>query len=228
MGRLQVVSGLVFALVACAACDRGDARATGGSSRSEVVVATGSMPTTAPSQAGAIPHVTTPSSPAAPRKVCEMDTTVRTLPKVSLARAQAPGAAAVDDKIPTGNGRWTWVNFFAAWCGPCKEEIPRLRAWEKKLAQAGTPVELVFLSMDDDERQLGKFLEAQPADGIKAALWLKGGSMRDGWLSAMKLKNPPQLPEHALVDPTGKVKCVIEGAVEEQDFPQLQAIVARR
>jgi len=181
------------------------------------------MPTAAPAPSPQPAH----TAPAAPRKICEgAETVSRTLPKMALARAQVPGVTPLAAEIPAGNGRWTWLNFFAAWCGPCKEEIPRLRSWEKKLAQAGAKVDLVFISVDDDERQLAKFLEAQPQDGVRAALWVKE-TVRDGWLGAMKMKNPPELPEHALIDPTGKVRCVIEGALEDSDYGPFAAYVAK-
>ncbi|WP_394847702.1 TlpA family protein disulfide reductase [Pendulispora brunnea] len=216
------MSFALAASVALAGCDKSDASGSRTSGRSEVVVATGSMPTAAPAPSPQPAH----TAPAAPRKICEAETVSRTLPKMALARAQAPGATPLASEISTGNGRWTWLNFFAAWCGPCKEEIPRLRAWEKKLAQAGTKVDLVFLSVDDDERQLAKFLEAQPQDGVRAALWIKE-TVRDGWLGAMKMKNPPELPEHALIDPTGKVRCVIEGALEDSDYGPFAAYLAK-
>ncbi|WP_394822614.1 TlpA family protein disulfide reductase [Pendulispora albinea] len=205
-------------------CDKSDApsASTRTAGRSEAVVATGNMPTAAPAPAPA-PH---PAAPSGPRKICEGETVARTLPKMALARAQVPGVPPLDDKIPTGTGRWTWLNFFAAWCGPCKEEIPRLRTWEKKLAQAGTRVDLVFLSVDDDERQLAKFLEAQPPSGVRAALWIKE-NVREGWLGSMKMKNPPELPEHALIDPTGRVRCVIEGALEDTDYAPFAAYLAK-
>jgi len=221
MGRLQAlvsfapfVSVAALAPLAALGCDKSEAAGNATAGRSEAVQATGNMPTAAPPPS---PLPQAHAAPAGPRKICEGDTVARTLPKMTLARAQASGAAPVDDKIPTGNGRWTWLNFFAAWCGPCKEEIPRLRTWEKKLTQAGVHVDLVFISIDDDARQLDKFLEAQPADGVRASLWLKD-NVRDSWLASMKMKNPPELPEHALVDPTGRVRCVIDGALEDADY----------
>jgi len=208
-------------------CGKDDAKpsSSAGAGRSEQIVATGSMPTAAPVASVAAAHAATPS---APRTICDGDQPSRTVMKSGYAHAEATGAPALGEKLPTAAGRWTWINFFAAWCAPCKEEIPRLRSWEPKLAQAGTPISLVFVSMDDDDRELAKFLEAQPPSGVRSALWLKSGAMRDGFLGAMKMKNPPNLPEHALVDPSGKVRCVIEGAVEDQDFAQVSAVLARR
>ncbi|MEO6420958.1 MAG: TlpA disulfide reductase family protein [Polyangiaceae bacterium] len=214
--------GLVFA----AGCDKGDAP-TAQTSRSEAVLTT-AAPAAAPSSA---PHAapSAPSTTAPPRKLCETELTQpgHALPKIALAHAEASGAFSLGDKIKAGGGRWTWVNFFAAWCGPCKEEIPRLRAWEQRLAKAGTPIQLVFVSLDDDERQLGKFLDAQPTEGVRSSLWLKSGTSRDQWLAGMKMKNPPDLPEHALIDGTGQVRCVLEGAVDESDYLQFAAIVKR-
>ncbi len=220
--KTRIVVGAL--LVVMAGCDKGDPVATAPTSRSEAVLTT-AAPAPTPSAA---PHAA-PSAPAAPRKLCETELTQpgHALPKTALAHAEASGAMSIGDKIKAGSGRWTWVNFFAAWCGPCKEEIPRLRAWEQRLAKAGTPIQLVFVSLDDDERQLGKFLDAQPTEGVRASLWLKSGPSRDQWLAGMKMKNPPDLPEHALIDGAGQVRCLLEGAVDESDYMQFAAIVKR-
>ena len=219
MGRLSSLKLLFFGMLV-AGCEKNDAPLPP-TTRSEAILtsATPVGPTTA------APSLHRDLLPA--RKLCETELTQpgHDLPRAALAHAEAPGAAPVGDHIPTGGAKWTWINFFAAWCGPCREEIPRLKAWEQKLQKAGTPFALVFVSLDDDDRQLGKFLDAQPLEGLRAALWLKGGAGRDAWLGGMKMKNPPDLPQQALVDPNGQVRCLIQGAVSDSDFPQLAAIV---
>ena len=39
------------------------------------------------------------------------------------------------------------------------------------------------------------------------------------------MKSAPELPEHALVDPSGRVRCFIEGAVEDGDYAEIAALV---
>ena len=119
---------------------------------------------------------------------------------------------------------WTWINFWAAWCGPCKEEIPRLRAWETKLNAQGARVQIAFVSLDDDVRQIQEFLAAQPA--IKSTFWLPEGATRSGWLAGLKMKSP-QLPEHALIDGSGRVRCFIEGAVEDADYAEVATLLSK-
>ena len=92
------------------------------------------------------------------------------------------------------------------------------RHGEGKLAQ-GTP---------DDERQARRFLEAQPASGLRASWWLEEGKGRLAWLEALNLRSEPQLPVHLLFDPQGALRCVIEGAIEPGDLPSVRAVVARR
>src|SRR6185369_15137576 len=105
-------------------------------------------------------------------------------PKKKLSRAAAKTASQLPDSLAIGSGKWMWVNFWAAWCAPCKEEIPRLLGFEKKLAAAGAPFRLSFVSLDDDERQLKDFLDGQPTAGLHQSYWLKEGSERDEWLKA--------------------------------------------
>ncbi|RYE85701.1 MAG: redoxin domain-containing protein, partial [Myxococcales bacterium] len=166
--------------------------------RNDAVAATATTattPTGAPSVA--VPKTATPRAPLCASAPLAAG---RSLPAGSLPHLEAPGTAALGDRLPSG-GRWTWLNLWAAWCKPCKEEIPLLRSWEAKLAQAGTPIHLAFLSLDDDERQARKFLADQPATGLKASWWLQEGKGRTAWLEGVRLKDSPQLPVHVLVDP---------------------------
>jgi len=189
--------------------------------RSEVVQATGSAPT--------VPVAVTAvaSAPrAGSRKLCEgqLAKPGHDLPKRFASTKAALGAKAPSSALPTG--KWTWVNLWAAWCAPCKEEMPRLHKFSARLGQGGKELALAFVSLDDDERQLEQFIGAQGEDGVRATYWLREGHERDEWLVGAGLSRDPQLPIHMLIDPRGKVRCTVNGAVEDQDFAEIASIVS--
>lgn len=192
--------------------------------RSEVVQASGAAPSvgaaTVPVAVSAAPR------PATPRRLCEgqLAKPGRDVPKRPLARKSALGAKTPSAALPTG--KWAWINLWAAWCAPCKEEIPRLQGFATRLGQEGRDMNLVFLSLDDDERQLEQFLASQPEQGVRSTYWLREGHERDDWLAGIGLGKDPQLPAQLLVDPHGKVRCSVTGAVEDQDYAEIAAIVA--
>jgi thiol-disulfide isomerase/thioredoxin len=225
MGRLPALATVLAATLLATACDSGGS--AGSPSRSEQVIATGSMPTTAPG-ASTDPHQAQPQTAATARNLCAGDGNARgrALAKTLPGHVEASGAPRLAG-LPLAHGSWTWINFWAAWCAPCKEEMPRLLAWQDRLARAGTPLHVAFVSLDDDPRQLEQFLAQQRPDGVRASYWLADGPARAAWLSSLKMKSSPELPEHALVDPTGHVRCFIEGAVEEADYSEIAALVAR-
>ena len=85
---------------------------------------------------------------------------------------------------------------------------------------------VAFVSLDDDERQLGAFLTEQTSAGLRRTWWLKEGKEREDWLKAAALESDPDLPFHLLFDPKGKLRCVVKGAVEDSDLVSLRQLVA--
>jgi thiol-disulfide isomerase/thioredoxin len=148
----------------------------------------------------------------------------KALPKKTISQAVVGDAKALPSSLAGESGSWSWVNFWAAWCAPCKEEIPRLVAWERDLHKAGQHFRLAFVSLDDDERQLRQFLDAQQS--LHATYWLKEGKERDEWMKAATLESDPELPIHLLVDPHGRVRCKVQGAVEDADFAELSRLLS--
>jgi thiol-disulfide isomerase/thioredoxin len=225
---LCAVALVPLALVALglAACDSpGDKKPVSAPlERSQVVAAKG---TSAPvvTATPVIPVVAS-SAPKAPRAICagQMSAPGRAAPKKALSQNVASGESALASELPLGGG-YTWVNFWAAWCAPCKEEIPRLLRFQQELAKTSSGFKLSFISLDDDERQLSGFLASQPSTGLRRTYWLKEGKEREEWLKAAGLDADPELPFHLLFDPKGKLRCVVKGAVEDSDLSALKALV---
>jgi thiol-disulfide isomerase/thioredoxin len=217
-------STLLLALLGLASCDSpGDKKPVSAPlERSQVVAAT---PTVAVAPAPLTPVVAS-SAPRAPRAICagQMSASGRAAPKKPLSQSVASGEAALPAELPLGPG-YTWVNFWAAWCAPCKEEIPRLLRFQQELAKTSPGFKLSFISLDDDERQLSGFLGSQAASGLRRTYWLKEGKEREEWLKAAGLEADPELPFHLLFDAKGKLRCVVKGAVEDSDLPALTALL---
>lgn len=218
---------LLIPLVAALAlgCDEDDQRPAPASdnlaSRGQAVQAKPQVATAVSAKAPAT------HSDSTPRSFCSSSSpsSGKELPDQDLVQRSA-GLSPLPDRIPVGNGEWTWINLWAAWCVPCKQEIPMLREWEQKLSKGPKPLRVIFVSLDDDERQLSQFLTTQPSSGVKASYWLREGKERVEWLKELRVDPDTQLPGHFLVDPKGVVRCFISGAVEPADFPRLQQILA--
>jgi len=99
--------------------------------------------------------------------------------------------------------------------------MPRLLSWEQKLASEATTLKVAFVSIDDDARQLETFLAAQPPTGVQKAYWLRDGQERLAWLKEAGMESEPELPAHLLVDPSGRVRCKQQGAIEDADYGEV-------
>lgn len=202
-------------------------------SRVQAVVTSGAVddsPSTKPARGttAAQPEATRLPAPAPPRPpLCagQLDDNGAPFnPSRPPEQAAAEGKPNLPKDPVLGKGqRWTWINFWAAWCKPCKEELPLLLTWQKELAEH---LDFAFVSFDDDERQLRDFLE-DPKSGLNQTYWLPDGPARMAWLRALSLATEPELPMQLLLDERGRLRCKVPGAVDAGDLEQLKKIISR-
>jgi thiol-disulfide isomerase/thioredoxin len=124
---------------------------------------------------------------------------------------------------PKGANTFRWVNVWATWCKPCVEEIPRIDAFCTKIAQEGSPVTFELLSVDTDAAVVEAFRKAHA--GIPAGLRLTDASALAPWLGELGLDAGAGLPVHVFVEASSHVRCVRAGAVSENDFAAVAALV---
>jgi cytochrome c biogenesis protein CcmG/thiol:disulfide interchange protein DsbE len=71
-----------------------------------------------------------------------------------VARTQSQFQADLDGL----RGRVVVVNFWASWCGPCREEMPALEEVSRDYAKAGKPVTVIGVDASDVRSEAAKFL----------------------------------------------------------------------
>jgi thiol-disulfide isomerase/thioredoxin len=120
-------------------------------------------------------------------------------------------------------GHWRWANVWATWCKPCVEEIPRLARWREKLAAAGHPVDLAFVSVDDGTDEVDAFRRLHPE--MPDSPRLADPSKQGTFFVALGLDKASPIPIHVFVSPSGHVHCVRAGAVSEQDYPAVERLL---
>lgn len=73
-------------------------------------------------------------------------------PEFQLASEQHPSAALADF-----SGKVVLVNFWASWCGPCREEMPELKKMRSALADLG--FEVVGINIDKERSNAVAFMQ---------------------------------------------------------------------
>jgi thiol-disulfide isomerase/thioredoxin len=129
---------------------------------------------------------------------------------------------AAGSSAPRAPTTWRWVNVWATWCKPCIEEMPRLAALRAKLAAAGKPVELTFVSVDDSDAEVAAFRAAHPdtppsiriAGADKRTTWLKGFGLDDG-----------AIPIHLFVSPANRLRCARAGGIRDKDYAVIEQLL---
>jgi thiol-disulfide isomerase/thioredoxin len=104
-------------------------------------------------------------------------------------------------------GKFTYIDVWATWCGPCKAEIPSLKTLEHDYA--GKNINFVSLSIDDDRTHKGSWdLAASDWRAMVKDKELGGIQIMapKGWQSEfIKNYKITGIPRFILVDPNGKI-----------------------
>jgi len=101
--------------------------------------------------------------------------------------------------LPDLQGKVVIVDFWATWCGPCKQSFPKLEELSKKV---GDKVVIVGVSVDDEKKGVAEFAKENGA--TFAIGWDEGHSIASRWKVGT-------MPTTFIVDPTGKVRHIHDG-----------------
>jgi thiol-disulfide isomerase/thioredoxin len=94
-------------------------------------------------------------------------------------------------------GKWYLIDFWASWCGPCREQIPHL----KKLYEQykGNDFEVIAISIDKDKKQ---WLKALHAENLS---WINVNENKHWYGAIVKRYNVYGIPSNFLINPEGKI-----------------------
>ncbi|MDH4051185.1 MAG: TlpA family protein disulfide reductase [Rubrivivax sp.] len=137
------------------------------------------------------------------------------------------GSAAPDFTLPRmggsnvrlgeQRGQVVMINFWASWCGPCKQEMPHLNRLYDKYRDAGFV--LLGVNVDDDPR---KASDAASRLGVHFPVLL------DDTKSVSKLYDLSAMPTTVVIDRDGRVRSVYRGyrdGYEREYDSQIRALV---
>lgn len=156
-----------------------------------------------------------PATGVDPAAMCDRYNRADAAPPLAWAELTGPAPAA-------RSGSWRWINLWATWCKPCVEELPRLVAWQQRLAAAGVSVELTLVSADASDAEVAAFRAQHPATPASARLASPDAAAP--WIASLGVQGA-SLPVHIFVDPAGNVRCVRASAIEESDYPAVRALL---
>lgn len=117
-----------------------------------------------------------------------------------LPRLDGPGSASLADY----RGKVVFLNFWASWCPPCREEAPVLAKFQQALGDRGT---ILGVTYKDDPAASRRFAQK---------LGLTYPSLRDSKLQLAPQYGTTALPETFVIDPKGRLVALSRGEVTRQ------------
>ncbi len=116
-------------------------------------------------------------------------------------------------------GRKLLVNFWATWCAPCVEELPRLNLLQQELRGQGSNIDVITVSMDSqkDFDEIMDFLKKHQAGGLTPYM--------DSGRDIMKKFNLSGFPVTYILNEQGLEITRYEGPLAWDDPKVLEALL---
>jgi peroxiredoxin len=133
-------------------------------------------------------------------------------PDFTLKTLQGPNIRLAEQR-----GRVVLVNFWATWCGPCKQEMPHLNRLYDKYRSSG----FVLMGVNVDE-------DPKVAAGTAGRFGLRFPVLFDADKAVSKLYDLQSMPATVLIDRDGKVRFLHRGyreGLEEAYDRQIRELV---
>ena len=122
---------------------------------------------------------------------------LRTMPAPDITLVRPDGSK---QQLATLRGQTVLLHFWATWCPPCREELPRLLALGRELARGGQ-FEVIAVSLDRDWETVAEFFGTRIPNEVFRA---------DG--ESTKAYGVSELPDTYLIDPNGSLRVRFAGA----------------
>jgi peroxiredoxin len=116
----------------------------------------------------------------------------------------APGKTA---RLSDFKGKVVWINFFATWCGPCRQELPLLQKDVYDIYKNNKNFVLIILGREHSWNEINKFAKEQ------------GYSMPfypDKERKIFSLYAKQNIPRNFIIDKEGKVAVASTGFTEKE------------
>lgn len=102
--------------------------------------------------------------------------------------------------IHQSRGKWVFVHFWAAWCGPCRREMPTVQRMTAQLSDS--PIDIVLVNTAETDDTVFNFLGVVAPE--LTTLMDRDGLVTERW-------QPRGLPASFFVNPEGKLEYIALG-----------------
>jgi thiol-disulfide isomerase/thioredoxin len=118
----------------------------------------------------------------------------------------------LEGSLPDVKGKVVIVDFFASWCGPCKESFPAMDALQKKYGDKGLVI--IAVNLDKKPADMEAFVKAHPASFA---------IVRDAANKLVSQVKIPTMPSSFVLDKEGKVFALHRGFKGEESVKEYTA-----